>query len=171
VNNNFFLGIAGIGFDALIAKKFASSKKRGFWSYVKLVLKEFFRYEPINFELIVDGVQISKKAFLISFAKSTQYGNDFKIAPNAKLDDGYLQIAILKYPPPYAILDVVMKLKKGFIAKSKYYETIRCKEVTVKKSNILAHLDGEPYHFENEIELKIFPKSLKVIMPASPLKK
>jgi diacylglycerol kinase (ATP) len=165
INDKFFLGIAGIGFDAHIAKKFIDLKRRGLWSYAKIVLKEFFKYKSNNFELIIDGNKINKEAFVISFAKSSQYGNDFKIAPLAKVDDGYLQIAILKYPPLYAILNVILKLKNGYIYKSKYYETIKCKSVIVKHKNILAHLDGEPFHFENEMHLKIYPKSLKIIMP------
>ncbi len=104
INNEFIIGIAGIGFDAHVAKMFASSKKRGFWSYAKVVLSEFFKYKSEKYELIVDGKQMLKEAFLISFAKSSQYGNDFIIAPKAKLDDGYFNLAILKHPPLYAIL-------------------------------------------------------------------
>ncbi|MFA6118499.1 MAG: YegS/Rv2252/BmrU family lipid kinase [Parachlamydiales bacterium] len=165
VNDKFFLGIAGIGFDAHIAGKFANMKKRGFLSYAKLVLLEFFKYKSNNFELIIDGDSINKEGFLLSFAKSTQYGNDIKIAPLAKIDDGHLQIAILKYPPFYAILDIILKLKNGSIHKSKYYETIKCKTLMVKNYNTLAHLDGEPHHFEGQMDFKVFPKSLKIITP------
>ncbi len=165
INNEFFLAVAGIGFDAHIAKIFANSKKRGFWSYAKLVISEFFKYKSEKYELFVDGKQMLKEAFLLSFAKSSQYGNNIIIAPKAKLDDGYFNLAILKHPPLYAILDIFFKLKNGCIHKSKYYETYPCKEVIIKKKDIKAHVDGEPLYFCDFAQIKIYPKSLKVLMP------
>lgn len=165
INDEFFLGIAGIGFDAHIANIFAGSKKRGFWSYARLVISEFFKYEPEKYELFVDGKEMTKEAFLLSFAKSSQYGNNIIIAPNTKLDDGYFNLAILKPSPLYAIFDILLKLKNGNICQSKYYETYSCKEVVIKKKDIKAHLDGEPLLFNNFAKIKIYPKSLKVLMP------
>jgi len=165
INDNFFLGIAGIGFDAHIAKIFAGSKKRGFWSYAKLVIGEFFKYKSEKYELIVDGKKIIKKAFLLSFAKSSQYGNNIIIAPKAKLDDGYFNLSILKQPPIFAIFDIFFKLRKGSIHKSKYYENLLCKEVIIKKKVINAHMDGESFIFNDLVKIKIYPKTLKVLMP------
>lgn len=165
INNDFFLAVAGVGFDAHIAKIFANSKKRGFWSYAKLVIQEFFKYKSEKYELLVDGKEMLKEAFLLSFAKSSQYGNNIIIAPKAKLDDGYFNLAILKHPPLYAIFNVFFKLKNGSIHKSKYYETYPCKEVIVKKKDIKAHADGEPLSFSDLVKIKIYPKSLKVLIP------
>lgn len=165
LNDEFFLGIAGIGFDAHIAKIFATSKKRGFWTYAKLVINEFFKYKSEKYNILVDGKEMSKEAFLLSFAKSSQYGNNIIIAPKAKLDDGYFNLTILKHPPFYAIFDVFLKLRNGLIDKSKYYETYTCKEVIIKKKNIKAHLDGEPQFFKDLAKIKIYPKSLKVLIP------
>jgi YegS/Rv2252/BmrU family lipid kinase len=165
INDEFFLGIAGIGFDAHIAYLFANVKKRGFLTYAKLVISEFFKYRPKKYKLIIDGKEVFKEAFLLSFAKSSQYGNNIIIAPNAKLDDGYFQVAILKYPPIRAIFEIFLRLKNGSIHKSKYYETYKCKEVFIKESSIIAHMDGEPFLFKNETNIKIFPKSLKVLVP------
>ena len=165
INNDQFIGIAGIGFDAHIARQFAMCKKRGFWSYATLVLQEYPYYSPRIFEMEIDGTWVRKEGLLISFANSSQYGNDIKIAPQANLCDGYLNIVILKRPPFYALPDVLMKLRNGTITHSKYYESIRCKEVVVHTNKLIAHIDGEPVFFENGIRLKVLPKSLKVIVP------
>ncbi len=165
INNDQFIGIAGIGFDAHIARQFAMCKKRGFWSYATLVLQEYPYYSPRFFEMEIDGTWVRKEGLLISFANSSQYGNDIKIAPQASLCDGYLNIIILKSPPVYALPDVLMKLRNGTITHSKYYESICCKEVVVHTNKLIAHIDGEPVFFENGIRLKVLPKSLKVIVP------
>jgi diacylglycerol kinase family enzyme len=90
----------------------------------------------------------------------SQYGNDIKIAPQAKLCDGYLHIVILKSPPFYALPDVLMKLRNGTITHSQYYESICCKEVIVHTNKLIAHIDGEPVFFENGIRLKVLNQNL-----------
>lgn len=168
INNDYFIGIAGIGFDAHIARQFATCKKRGFWSYAKLVLREYPYYSSQMFEMEIDGKPVRKEGLLISFANSSQYGNDIKVAPQADLCDGYLNLVILKRPPLYALPDILFKLRKGTLTQSKYYESICCKEVIVHTHELTAHIDGEPVFFENGIKLKVLPKSLKVIVPLDP---
>lgn len=165
INDKVSLGTAGIGFDAHVAWKFSNSKVRGLWSYVSLVLKDYPRYKPKAFELVVDGNKVIKEALLLSFANTSQYGNNITIASSAKLDDGFIEIAILKSPPLYTIPLVFMMLKNGSIDKSRYYEIIRCKQVEVKDKNIVAHIDGEPSFFAKGMKIDVFPKSLKVIVP------
>lgn len=167
INNNQLIGIAGIGFDAHIARHFATSKKRGFWSYAALVLQEYPYYSSRIFEMEIDGKSVREEGLLISFANSSQYGNDIKIAPQASLCDGYINIVILKKPPFYALPDILMKLINGTITHSKYYKSMCCREVVVHTRNLIAHIDGEPVFFENGISLKVLPKSLKVVVPKS----
>lgn len=63
------------------------------------------------------------------------------------------------------LFDILLKLRKGSIHKSKNYETYPCKEVIIKKSNIKAHSDGEPLNFYDLAKIEIFPKSLRVLIP------
>jgi YegS/Rv2252/BmrU family lipid kinase len=165
INRDQLIGIAGIGFDANIARQFATSNKRGFWSYAALVLKEYPCYSSRIFEMEIDGTSISVEGLLVSFANSSQYGNDIKIAPQASLCDGYINIVVLKKPPFYVLPDILMKLRNGTITHSKYYESMCCREVVVHTKNLIAHIDGEPAFFENGISLKVLPKSLKVVVP------
>jgi len=163
INDAVFLGAAGIGFDAHIAWKFADLKRRGFWSYLRLIIKEYAKYRPQSYNLVVDGKPIKRKALLISFANSSQYGNNFQIAPHAKLDDGYLDLAILDHPPDFALSEIVLRMIRGSIHKSKYYKCVRCKEVTVQNKNLHAHIDGEPAFFQEPLEITIHPQSLHML--------
>jgi len=85
VNKKDCLNIAGVGFDAHIGDKFQNSKKRGFVSYVKLVLKEYFNYKPATFILDIEGNKIEQKAFLISnlflFSIAYSWLLDFLLKP------------------------------------------------------------------------------------------
>ncbi|MCB1213244.1 MAG: diacylglycerol kinase family lipid kinase [Chlamydiia bacterium] len=165
INDDTFIGVAGIGFDAFIAREFAQSKRRGFWSYVALVLRHYPKYCPQEIEMEVDGKVMRKSGLLMTFAKSSQYGNEIKIAPHAKLNDGYLHLVILKKPPFYCLPDILLKLRNGGIVSSKYCESIRCREIKIPRRQLSAHVDGEPVIFNEGIDLKVNPRSLKIVAP------
>jgi YegS/Rv2252/BmrU family lipid kinase len=164
INDTYFLGIAGIGFDAEIADKFAKAKKRGFLTYAKVVLKELKTYKEKSFEMIIDDEKTLKKGFLISFAKSSQYGNNINISPLAKVDDGNIYLTILKKPPVYNLINTFYKILTKKIHTSKHLETIKCKTIKILEKNIIAHIDGEPILFDKGIDMKIIPKSLKILI-------
>lgn len=165
INSETFIGMAGIGFDAHIAYEFSKFGKRGFWSYFKLMFKEFFNYEEQEYELDIDGNMMNVKAFFICFANSSQHGNNAEIAPQAIIDDGYVDICIINKIPAYMIPVVIYQLYNKTIEKSSWVKTSRCKEVTIKRNSTLVHIDGEPLNLEKELNVKINPLSLEVIVP------
>lgn len=99
LNDTVYASIAGVGFDALIAKEFAKTHTRGFQPYLKLVLQHYPQYKQQDYTLIIDGKEITTQALFISFANSTQFGFNTEIAPNAELDDGLIDVVIVKKPP------------------------------------------------------------------------
>lgn len=164
INDEYFLGVAGIGFDAHIAWKFAESKQRGLASYALLVFKEYPFYSSRTFDFLVDGEPLQRTALIVSFAKSSQYGNNFYIAPQAKANDGLIYLIFLKQPPFYAIPSLITQAKKGTIDKSSYYESIPCKKIEILGRPLYAHLDGEPVYFPQGLVIEILPKTLKAIV-------
>jgi len=78
VNGRAFVGVMGIGFDAYIADRFASSTTRGMRTYVREGLRGYVRYEPEEYELTIDGTTSTRRAFVIAAANSSQYGKDRK---------------------------------------------------------------------------------------------
>lgn len=165
MNGKNFLGIAGIGFDSHIAKQFAIFGKRGFFSYCQVVLREFPRYRPQYYHMTIDGKQLTKKAFILTFANSSQYGNDFIIAPQAKIDDGYLDLIIIDDIPGYSILKFLYQFKHGTLNRSNHFESYRFKELIIHNSQMQTHVDGEPIQNQNHIRVIIQPKSLKILAP------
>ncbi|WP_194847730.1 diacylglycerol/lipid kinase family protein [Candidatus Neptunochlamydia vexilliferae] len=165
INDKSYLGVAGVGFDADVSRTFSNSGKRGPASYLLAVLSELPNYKPQNYDLVVDGIPLHKKAFLICFANSNQYGNNAFIAPSAKVDDGFLDVIIWKEFPPHAAPKLVHDLFTKHLDDSKYTETFRCQEVILKKPHQTLHIDGEPCDFEGDVYIRVLPSSLKVITP------
>jgi YegS/Rv2252/BmrU family lipid kinase len=165
INNQAFISIAGIGFDAYIAALFNQSKRRGFFTYLKLVIRAYFRYKEQEYSFIADGKSYKRKAFLISFANSNQFGYKTIISPIAKIDDGLLDICIVKRPSPLIALFIwpMIFLKK--FHKTKYLEIIQAKEIQLKnRRNTPINIDGDSIMNKNDdILLQVKPKSIKII--------
>lgn len=164
INNEVFLGMAGVGFDAHIGWEFAKFGKRGFSSYVKVILREFPKYKARDYELEIDGKTYKRKAFLISFANGSQYGNNAVISPGASLQDGLVDVCILKDFPLYALPVLAFRLFNRSMDHSKYVEIIRGKKIKVRQEATTAHIDGEPVELGKEIVMEVQPGSLKVVV-------
>lgn len=96
VNSMFCAGTFGLGFDAHIAHLFAEAGTRGYSTYVKLVLTEFYKYPSRKFNLDIDGDNFEADCFLLTIANSSQFGNNAVIAPFADVKDGWLDISMMK---------------------------------------------------------------------------
>jgi len=160
-----FFCTSGIGFDAHISKLFSFSTTRGLKSYIKIICKEFYSYSPQLYNVFIDGIQLNEKAFLISFANAGQYGNNFYIAPNAKMNDGEITMCLLKKFPILSLPFLLFKLLRKKTEKSSYLKYINGKEITLTSEQpIIYHFDGEPSEFTTKIIVGILPLSLKVVV-------
>jgi len=166
INEQLFLSIAGVGFDALVANKFAKGKRRGFWSYFKITVREYPKYKPKKYSLTIDGKKMNRRALLVSFANSNQFGYNTSIAPMAIINDGFLDVCILKKVPIVKAPFIAHLLFSKRIDKTPYMEIIKAKEVKViRKKNSKIHIDGDSLKLTKELNIKINPLSVKVIVP------
>ncbi len=165
INDELFVNVAGIGFDAHIGWEFAKYGKRGFSSYIKIVFREIRKYKAREYELVMNEKSHFKKAFLISFANGSQWGNNAFIAPTAHVSDGQLKISILKAFKWYNAFAVGYRLFNKTLHKSKLMEVMSTTELLVKQNETKAHIDGEPVEIGKTIHLKVNPGSLLVVVP------
>lgn len=166
INDQVFLSMAGVGYDAFVAKKFADAPKRGFFSYFRIVSNEYSQYRPKKYILEVDGKIIKRKALTITFANSNQYGNNASIDPHAKLDDGLIDLCIVRRIPLLLVPFYVPMLFTKTFHKTHYIEIIRAKKAVVtRKKGKTIHLDGDPSQTGKVLEMKVNPLSLNIIVP------
>ena len=166
MNDRLFISIAGIGFDALVARKFADAERRGFLSYLKIVTTEYANYRPRKYKMIIDGKSVERQALFVSFANTNQFGYNTIIAPDAKIDDGLIDVCIVKKVPLTQAPQVMGLLLTKKIGTSDYVEIIKAREVKLKRNkNRVVNIDGEPVKLNRELSIKVNPLSLKVIVP------
>lgn len=165
-HDSVFCSVAGLGFDAYVAKLFDNSITRGFLSYTMYTIKAMFRYPFFDYQLTANHSTYQGQCFFITACNSSQYGYNMKIAPQASLQDGLLDVCILKKFPRWKSLYLVILVLSGKHENNKYFERILTSELTIKTKNpVNFQVDGEPFQMEKEVTLKIKPASLKMIVP------
>jgi diacylglycerol kinase (ATP) len=165
INDRLSLNVSGIGFDGHVANLFANKKIRGFVGYIRITLKQYFRFQEFEAEVSVDNKTAVRKAFIIAVANSSQYGNNIKIAPLASVRDGLLHLTIMKKIPLYR-LDHIFTFLNGSLTNSEMFEIVEGEEVKIKTSHpVPYHIDGEPSGLNDSFIIKLKPASLSVLVP------
>jgi diacylglycerol kinase (ATP) len=165
VNNIPFFCTSGIGFDAHIGNLFARSKERGLQSYIDITLREIIKYKAKDYTLKLNGQELKRKAFFITVANAGQYGNDFYIAPNAKMNDGKFHVVILRPPGFFGAFGVLWKVLNGRANTSRYIETLVTDKLIVEREHKDAvHFDGEPEFLGEKLEFVCHSQKLMAIV-------
>lgn len=167
INSHFCAGTFGLGFDAHIAHLFSKAGTRGYSTYVKLVLTEFYKYKSRNFQIEIDGESIDRECFLLTFANSSQFGNNAVIAPFADVKDGWIDVSMMKKFPVLIAPHLIYRMMNNSLHRSRYFSGMRGKSIRILNSGtLLGHIDGEPMEFSNTIHVDVVPLSLNVwILP------
>ena len=165
INGYPFASIAGLGFDARVANEYRKLKKRGFYGYSRVVMKEFFRYREREYTLTFNDQKITRRALLLSIANSNQFGYNTVIAPTAQPDDGLLDVVIMKKFPIGEIPRMIGLLFTGKIDQSSYIESFKTTELfIVRRRGKRVNIDGEAIKMGREIFIRIQPAAIKVIV-------
>jgi diacylglycerol kinase (ATP) len=98
VNNTPFVSIAYVGIDAEVNR--LANDGKGYFSgtlgYIVCVLKALRRFNPFEVEISIDDEIFTERVMMVTVANGRFYGGGMKIAPEAKMDDGVLDICIVQ---------------------------------------------------------------------------
>jgi YegS/Rv2252/BmrU family lipid kinase len=162
-NGEMFFSVAGVGFDAHVAAVFDRSRggRRGLSTYVRVSMRELLTYEARHYT--IDGVRTSRPALLLTAANSAQFGNGARIAPEARLDDGLLDLVTVEESSRLASVCAVPRLFTGGIARVKGVSIRRVRSVAIAGGPPLVyHLDGEPRRGDGLLDIAVRPGALMV---------
>ena len=166
INDYPFFCTCGMGFDAFISLKFAEAGKRGPLTYIENVLREGLKYEPETYTVMADDETSLHKAFLISCANASQYGNNAYIAPQASMSDGLMDVIIME---PFGLIDApqisIEMFNKTLNKNNSKIKTFRCKKLHVHRNTPGAiHYDGDPVMTGADIDVELKPKGIKIVV-------
>ncbi|HEU5079640.1 MAG TPA: diacylglycerol kinase family protein [Opitutaceae bacterium] len=166
VNGIPFFNAMGLGFDAEISSRFNRLTNRGLPAYIRTTLSTLFSFRSQSY-IIRNGTQrVDTRAFIISIANSDQYGNDCFIAPGAEVDDGHLNLTVVKKVDVFNAVPLTIRLFTKSIDGSPSVTRLRGSHFTIERPKRgLVHTDGETHETGRHIEIEVRPRSLRIMVP------
>lgn len=170
-NGVSFFNAMGIGFDAEISHRFNRLTRRGLPAYFQTTFHAFFRFRPQNYVIRNGTSSVRTRAFIISVANSDQYGNDCYIAPGAQIDDGRLDVTVLKTVDVFNAVPLVVRLFTKSIGGSPSVARLRGSHFEIERPLPgLLHTDGETHETGRVIHVSVRPRSLHIMVPKKKLR-
>lgn len=172
-NGRPFFCAAGVGLDAEVAHDFNSmGSRRGIFPYVWHAARRVLSHTPSRMTAVVDGRRMELLAMINAVLNGVQYGGGARMAPDAYIDDGLLDLVSLKKPPLHRLLAAVPDLFRGTLHKRRdIYSSYKGKIIELDcGGGAWYHLDGEDfYSHDGKIKFTVLPSALRVLAPKQSL--
>jgi diacylglycerol kinase family enzyme len=163
LGDRHFLNVAGIGFDAAVGAAFNRVGRRGLGAYVRRAFGEVWRYRPRPYDLDIDGEPRPGRYFLIAFANGREYGNGLRIAPDADVTDGFLNLVAVAGGTPFHQLWRARRLAVARLRPAGGVLRQRIRTARVAGERLVCHVDGEAFEATGALDVVVRPASLLVV--------
>ena len=168
VNDRPFFCTCGMGFDATVSDKFSNEGTRGFISYIKTALTEFFKYKAQSYVIDIDGVRQEERAFVIACCNAAQYGNNAYIAPRATMQDGLIDVTVMH---GFNVVDCPLIGARLFfrqLDKDRHVSIYRGKRIVIeRRQDDIIHIDGDPVTMPARVVIQNVSKGISILVPPS----
>ncbi|NGN64610.1 YegS/Rv2252/BmrU family lipid kinase [Streptomyces sp. A7024] len=158
------LGSVYAGVDAVANRNANQSRLlRGAASYYMGALRAVLTWRPADYRLTVDGEELERRGYTVVVANSAYYGFNRKVAPDAKVDDGMLDVIVIRHAPRHLFFAVMNELKDGSHVRRPQVEVLRGREVRIEADRPL------PYGADGEVDAtvpvtaRVLPGALRVL--------
>lgn len=164
----YFVNIAGMGFDAMVAQKTNRQKAEGkgnALSYLLNLVTSLFQYQPRIIQVEIDEKKYNFNTFSMSVGICKYNGGGMMQLPNAIPDDGLLDITIIRKIGLGTVIAQLRNLYTGKFIKHPKVATFTAKKVNIaaKKPGFMMEADGESLGHA-PFEVTILPKSIRVVV-------
>ncbi len=167
VNGRYFLLWAGVGLDAKITEEVEpeAKKRLGALAFVIASIMVAKEFAGTKVQVTIDGCEVKRRAILIVASNAQLYAGIVRLAAQARLDDGLLDVLIFKgqgFPAILHHLFSVLTNRHLHDPQVEYYQARRVKISAAKPLSV--HADDEPFT-TTPIEIGIVPGALRVVVP------
>jgi diacylglycerol kinase (ATP) len=163
--HQYFVTVLAAGFDSLVNERAnALAWPRGQMRYNLATLAELRVFEPLSYTLELDGAARRLDAMLVAVGNGPSFGGGLRIAHGAEIDDGLLDVVIIKPMSKLELVRTYPKLYTGRHVTHPQYEHHRVRTVTVAAPGIVAYADGERIG-PLPLTVEVAPRALRVLAP------
>jgi diacylglycerol kinase (ATP) len=142
----YFVTVMAAGFDAIVNERAnRMTWPKGQMRYNIATLAELRTFRPLSYTLDLDGEHRRVDAMLVAVGNGPSFGGGLRITEGALLDDGMLDVVIIKPMSKAGLVRTYPKLFKGTHVTHPQYEHHRVRSVTVAAAGIVAYADGERF--------------------------
>jgi diacylglycerol kinase family enzyme len=165
LGGRLFFCVAGVGFDAHVAACFdrARGGRRGLSTYVRVSARELLGYQCGAYRINDALPTPSRRALVVTFANSAQFGNGARIAPGARVDDGWLDMVVFEETSRLATVWALPRLFTGSLGRLRGLTIQRIARASIESDAAMAfHVDGEPVQGGTRLDAQVHPGALRV---------
>jgi diacylglycerol kinase (ATP) len=164
--SQYYATVLAAGFDSQVNERAnAMQWPRGQMRYNIAVAAQLRRFEPTRFTLELDGARRELDATLVAVGNGPSYGGGLRICEGAVLDDGQLDVVVIKPVTRVELLRVFPRLFNGTHVTHPQYEHHRVTRVSVAATGIAAYADGERLG-RLPLTVEVAPRALRVFVSA-----
>lgn len=168
INGRCFVNVVGIGFDAAVNHNSHVLRwpSRGILKYLIALIKTIGTYHAVPLAVSIDGLQTDGDLYLLTIGNGSVCGGGFKLTPQATLDDGLLDVTMVRPFSVPALLRYFPRLFDGTIGRVTRYVSLKtAMKIRIEsRGSLPIHVDGEIYREDTSvIEIEIAPCALSVI--------
>lgn len=166
VNGRPYFGVANAGYDGL-SNEYGNAARLNLGPFVYLYggFKAFFEWKDVTFTVAVDGAETTFPGWLVAVGNVGQYGGGLRICPQAKVDDGLLDVVSLGRASIVAVIEMYVRSFKGAHLGQRNVSFTRGSTVRISASKPLnIYADGEMAGPLPAV-LQVAPAAVKVLVP------
>jgi diacylglycerol kinase (ATP) len=165
VAGRWFGGVLGCGFDSMVNERAnRMSWPHGRARYNLAILAELRTFRPVPFELVLDGEVWQTEAMLVAVGNSASYGGGMRVCPDARLDDGLLDVTVLGPISKPEFIRVFPTVYKGTHVSHHAVTVRRASKVSLRATGVTAYADGERVAVL-PVTCEAVPRALRVLAP------
>lgn len=165
MNGRYFFCTAGLGLDAAVSLDFTRSTRRGMANYIALAWSDWKEHPEDEYAVECGSEHWSGKAVFLTVANANQWGNQARIAPMASLQDGLLDVVVVR---PFTLLeipDLAARLMSGHADTSRRVVHFSGSRIHLHRSGPGAvHYDGDSAEAGTDFDLEVEPDALQVLV-------
>lgn len=168
----WFAGVVACGFDSRVNERANGiAWPPGMAKYLVALVQELRSFTPIPFRIVLDsadGVEvIEREAMLVAVANTRSYGAGMRVCPDARPDDGLLDVLVLGAVPKGEFLRTFPKVYRGGHVGHPAVTIRRATRVTLEAMDVVAYADGERVG-PVPVACSVEPGALRVLAPGAP---
>lgn len=169
VNDHIFFCTAGVGFDARVSARFAELGARGPINYLRSFVSMFSDYSPATYDIYTDDGEVKEQAFMIAIGNASQWGNNAYITPHASMQDGLLDVTLVKPFPIIQVPHMALQLFTKQLDTNSNIISFRSSHIRIiMPQPDVVHVDGEPLQMDGELDIQTHAGQFWIICPENP---